>query len=107
MFLLSVHVYDSFVCLSNPPPPPDTVGHAQEPRPPERFLEMHRLAHLVKTIDKAVAVVPKGALLVEASKRAIGDSHRFEYNKRNKNHEKRRNLPPRNRKLEKDLHPLK
>ncbi len=37
----------------------------KEPRPPERFLEMHRLAHIVKTIDRAVAVVPKGALLVE------------------------------------------
>lgn len=66
---------DLFVCISNPP------RHAQEPRPPERFLEMHRLAQLVKTIDRAVAVVPKGALLVEASKRAIGDSHHFENNK--------------------------
>lgn len=41
----------------------------QEPRPPQRFLEMHRLAYMVKTIDRAVAVVPKGALLVEASPR--------------------------------------
>ena len=30
---------------------------------------MHRLAHIVKTVDRAVAVVPKGALLVEASER--------------------------------------
>lgn len=37
----------------------------QEVRPPERFLEMHRLTHIVKVIDRAVAVVPKGALLVE------------------------------------------
>lgn len=42
-----------------------TLLSRQEPRPPERFLEMHRLAHIVKTIDRAVAVVPKGALLVE------------------------------------------
>lgn len=39
----------------------------QEPRPPERFLEMHRLAYIVKAIDRAVAVVPKGALLVEVN----------------------------------------
>lgn len=30
---------------------------------------MHRLAHIVNKIDRAVAVVPKGALLVEASRK--------------------------------------
>ncbi|CAM9526343.1 unnamed protein product, partial [Hapterophycus canaliculatus] len=49
--------------------PPEGDDGEEEPRPPERFLEMHRLAHIVKTIDRAVAVVPKGALLVEASRK--------------------------------------
>lgn len=51
--------------------PPNTM--LQDPRPPERFLEMHRLAYIVKTIDRAVAVVPKGALIVEV----MGESREF------------------------------
>ncbi|CAM9238933.1 unnamed protein product [Ectocarpus sp. 13 AM-2016] len=49
--------------------PPAGEDEEEELRPPERFLEMHRLAFIVKTIDWAVAVVPKGALLVEASRK--------------------------------------
>eukprot|EP00903_Cladosiphon_okamuranus_P015183 g14037.t1 len=56
---------------------PAVEDDEEDPRPPERFLEMHRLAHIVKTIDRAVAVVPKGALLVEAS-RKIRSHRNFE-----------------------------
>jgi radial spoke head protein 9 len=35
--------------------------------PPERFREMHRLSFVVATIDHDAAVVPRGALVVDAS----------------------------------------
>ncbi|CAM9526033.1 unnamed protein product, partial [Chrysoparadoxa australica] len=39
----------------------------EEAKGPERFREVHRLAYTVQAIDRDVAVIPKGALIVEPS----------------------------------------
>ena len=45
--------------------------------PPERFREMHRLAHVCGVIDHDAAVLPRGAFVVDAS-HAVGKSKGYE-----------------------------
>jgi len=57
----------SFFAYNGEEPEPEDP----EAPPVERFREMNRLAYTVKTIDNNCAVVPRGALVVDATKKAI------------------------------------
>lgn len=65
----------------DPSVPLDGGEEDEEPEegqaPRERFRELHRLAHTVAVIDNDVAVVPKGAFLMEASHQ-ISKNNAFE-----------------------------
>ena len=48
-------------------PVPEPAEGEEPVVPPERFREMHRLAYATYTIDHDVAILPKGAFIVDAS----------------------------------------
>lgn len=50
---------------------PEEVDPDSDAPPVERFREMHRLAFTVKQIDHDCALVPKGAVVVDVTKRVI------------------------------------
>lgn len=50
----------------------EPVDEEDENAPPrERFCEMHRLAYVVQKIDHDCAIVPRGSMCIDASKRVI------------------------------------
>lgn len=51
-------------------PPPEPVD-GEEPVEPERFREHHRLAFAVSLIERDVAIIPRGAYLVDASHQVV------------------------------------
>jgi len=53
------------------PPEPEAVDGEEPPAPVEVFREMHRLANLVSQIDNDVAVLPRGAFIVDAAHNVI------------------------------------
>lgn len=52
-------------------------AEAEDPEAPpvERFREMHRLHYIIKKIDDECSILPKGALIVDASKRVIQNAY--------------------------------
>eukprot|EP00611_Tribonema_gayanum_P031884 TRINITY_DN9339_c0_g1_i1.p1 TRINITY_DN9339_c0_g1~~TRINITY_DN9339_c0_g1_i1.p1 ORF type:complete len:308 (-),score=61.32 TRINITY_DN9339_c0_g1_i1:89-937(-) len=53
-------------------PEEEEADESEEPKAaPERFRELHRLAYTVAQIDHDVTVTPKGAMLMEASRRVV------------------------------------